>query len=459
MSKFVGDWKFYKRLLWLAVPIMVQNMITNFVGFLDNIMVGQLGTEQMSGVAIVNQFIFVFNLFVFGGISGAGIFGAQFYGSKDYKGVRDTFRFKVITGIVITVLTYIVFWVFGQNLIQLFLTSSTAEASKATFEYGMSYLMVILVEIIPFVVVQIYASTLRETGETVVPMVAGIVAVFVNLILNYILIFGKFGAPDWGVAGAAVATVISRIVECVIVVAWTHVHARKNLFIVGAYRTLRVPMSLAKKILVKGSPLMLNEILWSAGMTTINQCFSVRGLSVVAAMNITSTIGNLFNVVFIAMGSCVAIMVGQHLGANEFDKAKETAAKVITFSVFITVLTSIVLYITSGFFPGLYNTSGEIRDLAKILIQINAIVMPVQAFLHATYFTIRSGGRTGITFLFDSGYTWCLAIPFTYCIVHFTGLDITIVYAMYCSLEIIKAAVGFILLKKGIWVRNIVETV
>ena len=459
MSKFIGDRKFYKRLLWLAVPIMVQNMITNFVGFLDNIMVGQLGTEQMSGVAIVNQFIFVFNLFVFGGISGAGIFGAQFYGNKDYKGVRDTFRFKLITGIVITALSYIVFLGFGQQLIRLFLTASTAEASKATFEYGMSYLMVILVEIIPFVIVQIYASTLRETGETVVPMVAGIVAVFVNLILNYILIFGNFGAPEWGVAGAAVATVISRIVECAIVVAWTHIHARQNLFIVGVYRTLRVPVSLAKKILIKGSPLMLNEILWSAGMTTINQCLSVRGLSVVAAMNITSTIGNLFNVVFIAMGSCVSIMVGQHLGANEFKEAKETATKVITFSVVITILTSIVLYLTSGLFPGLYNTSGEIRKLARTLIQINAIAMPMHAFLHATYFTIRSGGRTWITFLFDSAYTWVVAIPFTYCIIHFTDLPIVIVYAMYCSIDLIKLTVGAILLKKGIWVRNIVETV
>lgn len=459
MSKLIGNKAFYKKLLWLAVPIMVQNMITNFVGFLDNIMVGQLGTEQMSGVAIVNQFIFVFNLFVFGGLSGAGIFGAQFYGSSDHEGVRDTFRFKLITGITITVLTYLVFLCFGQDMIHLFLTSSSAEDAEITFRYGISYMNVILLEIIPFVVVQIYASTLRETGETVVPMVAGIVAVFVNLTLNYILIFGKLGAPQLGVAGAAIATVLSRVVECIIVVTWTHVHSAQNQFIIGAYRTLRVPASLAKKILVKGSPLMLNEIFWSAGMTMINQCFSVRGLSVVAAMNITSTIANLFNVVFIAMGSCVSIMVGQHLGANEFDEAKETAGKVIAFSVAVTICTSFILFLTSALFPGLYNTSSEIREMAGILIKINAVAMPLQAFLHAAYFTIRSGGRTGITLLFDSAYTWVIAIPFTYCIIHFTSLNILVVYAMYCSLDMIKATVGAILLKKGIWVRNIVENI
>lgn len=458
MSRFIGDRTFYRKLLWLAIPVMVQNAITNFVGFLDNIMVGQLGTEQMSGVAIVNQFVFVFNLFVFGGLSGAGIFGAQFYGSGDNKGVRDTFRFKMITGIVIGILTFIVFLGFGQNLIQLFLTSSDAADAKATFHYGMSYLMVIVVEILPFIVVQIYASTLRETGETVVPMMAGIAAVFINLILNYILIFGNFGAPKLGVAGAAVATVISRIVECGIVVGWTHIHSRRNLFIVGAYRTLRVPISLTKRILVKGTPLMLNEVLWAGGVAMVNQCFSVRGLSVVAAMNITSTISNLFNVIFISMGSCVAILVGQHLGANEFDKARETATKVIAFSVFVTVLTSTVLFLAARLFPEMYNTTKEIRSLAAIMIRINALIMPIQAFLNATYFTIRSGGRTWITFMFDSAYSWCIAIPFAYCIIHFTVFSIVIVYAMYCCLDILKAIVGFILLKKGIWVRNIVES-
>ncbi|HBI60782.1 MAG TPA: MATE family efflux transporter, partial [Lachnospiraceae bacterium] len=375
--------------------------------------------------------------------------GAQFYGSRDYKGIRDTFRFKVITGIVISALTFLVLLGFGQNLIQLFLTSSDGSDSAATFAYGLSYLHIIVLEIIPFVIVQIYASTLRETGETVVPMAAGIAAVFINLVLNYILIFGKFGAPKLGVAGAAIATVISRVAECGIVAGWTHFHTQKNPFIIGVYRTLKVPAALTKKILAKGTPLMLNEVLWAGGMAMINQCFSVRGLSVVAALNITSTIANLFNVIFIAMGSCVAILVGQHLGANEFQEAKDTAAKVISFSVFVTVLTSTVLYLMSGFFPQLYNTSQAIRILAGKMICVNAIVMPLQAFLHASYFTIRSGGRTWITFMFDSGYTWCVAIPFAYCIVHFTSLEILPVYAMYCSLDIIKAFVGFILLKEG----------
>ncbi len=456
MSHLIGTRQFYKRLLLLAVPIMIQNAITNFVGFLDNIMVGQLGTEPMSGVAIVNQLIFVFNLLVFGGLSGAGIFGAQFYGHGDHKGLRDTFRFKILFGMIIAVVAFVILITCGESLIRLYLTSGEEGNLQQTFQYGKEYLMVILLEIIPFVIVQIYASTLRETGQTILPMVAGIVAVFVNLAGNYVLIFGKFGAPRMGVAGAAAATVLARIVECAIVVIWTHHKREQNQFVNGVYRSLRVPRRLALDIVKKGSPLLVNEALWSAGIALVNQCFSVRGFTVVAATNISSTIGNLFNVVFIAMGSAVAIMVGQQLGAGEFERAKDTAAKVIAFSVFCTVITSLLMILLSGVFPGLYNTTGEVRDMAGAMIRITAYLMPMQAFLHAAYFTIRSGGRTVITFLFDSGFSWCVAIPFIYCIVHFTGLPVLVIYTLYYSLDFIKAAVGFILFRKGIWIQNIV---
>ena len=457
MKQLIGTKQFYKRLLYLAVPIMVQNAITNFVGFLDNIMVGQLGTEQMSGVAIVNQFVFVFSLCIFGGISGAGIFGAQFYGSGDDEGVRDTFRFKVIIGILIAIGTFVVFLTGGDALIRLYLTSQSGGDTALTFSYGKEYLGIILLEIIPFIVVQIYASTLKETGETFVPMLAGIVAVFVNLIFNYILIFGKFGAPALGVTGAAIATVMSRIVEFFIVVSWTHRHKEKNCFIEGVYRTLKIPVSLAGKIVRRGTPLLVNEVLWAGGVAVANQCFSVRGLDVVAGMNIATTIANLFNVIFIAMGTAVAIMVGQELGANNFEKAKDTAGKVIAFSVFCTVVTSIFMVLLGGLFPKLYNTTEEIRHMATSMIRITACLMPLQAFLHATYFTIRSGGKTIITFLFDSGYSWCVAIPFAYLMIHYTGLGILIVYTLYYLLDMIKATVGYILLKKGVWLNNIVN--
>ena len=214
LKRYIGDRRFYRSVMAVAVPIMIQNFITNFVGMLDNIMVGQVGTAEMSGVAIVNQILFVFYLCLFGAASGAGIFTAQFFGNSDHEGVRHTFRYKILAGVVITAVGTAIFLLFGSNLISFFLKGE-GEAGEAEryLSFGREYMGIMLVGLLPFAVTSAYTSTLRECGQTVVPMVAGIVAVLVNLLLNWVLIFGNLGAPALGISGAAIATVISRFAE------------------------------------------------------------------------------------------------------------------------------------------------------------------------------------------------------------------------------------------------------
>ena len=296
MSKFIGNKAFYKMVLLIAVPIMIQNGITNFVSLLDNIMIGQIGTEQMSGAAIVNQLIFVYNLCMFGGVSGAGIFTAQYFGQGSYEGVRQTMRFKFWMAVAVTGLTVMILLGGGTFLISSYLKGDGSAAdAAATLLYGKQYLHIMLLGLPAFAVVQIYASTLRECGQTVLPMKAGIVAVFVNLIFNYLLIYGKCGLPELGVRGAAIATVLSRYVEMVIVTWQVHKKADIYPFMEGLYHTMKIPKDLAWKIILKGSPLLLNETLWAAGMAMLTQCYSVRGLNVVAGLNVSSTINNVFN--------------------------------------------------------------------------------------------------------------------------------------------------------------------
>lgn len=458
MKRLIGNKDFYKMVLLVAVPIMIQNGITNFVGLLDNVMVGQVGTEQMSGVAIVNQLIFVYSLCIFGGLSGAGIFGAQFYGQDNQAGVRDTFRFKIWIGIIITVIGFIILGLLGDFLIQSYLSGEANQENVAiALNYGKQYLWIMMIGIIPFCVVQIYSSTLRETGETVLPMTAGIIAVAINLILNYILIFGKLGLPVLGVAGAAIATVVSRFVECAIVVIWTHTHKEKNIYVMGLYKSLRVPSWLTRKIMVKGMPLLVNEAFWAAGMAMLLQCYSVRGLNVVAGMNISNTIANVFNIVFIALGSSVAIIVGQLLGAGKMEEAKDTDTKMIAFSVAICVLIGIVMAVIAPFFPRMYNTSDEVRNLAEWFIIVAAIFMPQQAFMHAAYFTLRSGGKTIVTFFFDSVFVWVVSIPLAFVLCRYTSMNIVLIYFCCQGIDIIKCVIGFVLVKKGIWLQNIIS--
>ncbi|MDO4519542.1 MAG: MATE family efflux transporter [Eubacteriales bacterium] len=457
-KKFFGDRKFYIMVLTIAIPIMVQNGVTNFVNMLDNIMIGAVGTEQMSGAAIVNQLLFVYNLCIFGGVSGAGIFTAQYFGQKDHEGIRQTFRYKIWMGIILTVIAFVLFGFVGNNMISAYLKGGGTEVdAAATLLYGRRYMLIMVLGLPAFMMEQVYASTLRECGHTLTPMKAGIVAVFVNLVLNYILIFGKLGFPALGVAGAAIATVISRYIEFFIVLIWTHKHTEINTFAIGLYQTLKVPSNMTKKFTFKGTPLLLNETFWAAGIAVLAQCYSIRGLNVVAALNISNTINNVFNIVFIALGDSVAIVVGQLLGAGKMKEARETDTKMITFSIICCSIVAFVMLLLASVFPNFYNTNAEAKEIAKYLIMINALFMPNNAFLHACYFTIRSGGKTGITFLFDSGFIWIVSVLLAFTLGHYTSLGILWIYACVQLADGIKSIIGFILVKKGIWLNNIVS--
>ncbi len=457
-KRYIGDKAFYRMTLAIAVPIMIQNGISNFVSMLDNIMVGNVSTEQMSGVSIVNQLIFVFNLMIFGAVSGAGIFGAQFYGSGDHKGVRDTFRFKLLSCGLLTALGIGIFLGFGDELIRQYLQGEgDITQIEACFGYAKQYLLVMLVGFIPFYVSQCYASTLRETGETILPMVAGIVAVGVNFVFNLLLIFGLLGFPAMGAAGAAIATVISRFVEAAIVIIATHKNKVKYSFIVGAYKSLRVPGQLVKGILQKGVPLLLNETLWAGGMAVLNQCYSVRGFDVVSAVNISSTISNVFNVSFIAMGSAIGIIIGQMLGAGKTEEAVDADRKLIAFSIVSCLLFAAVLFVLAPFFPLIYKEVGaNSHTMASSFMRIAACCMPIGAYANAAYFTLRSGGKTFITILFDSCYVWLLVVPLAFVLSRFTSLPIVPLFFCCQFIEIGKCVIGAIMIKSGIWINKIV---
>ena len=459
MNKLIGSWSFYKKTLMIAVPIMIQNLITNFVALIDNIMVGQVGTEQMTGVAIINQLLFVFNLAVFGAVSGSGIFSAQFFGKGDREGVRHTMRFKLITAICICIIGVAVFIFFDDSLINMYLKGEAAGLDVAkTFQSAKAYLAIMLVGLVPFALENVYSGTLREGGIATVPMYAGIVAVVTNTVLNALLIFGLGPFPIMGVKGAATATVISRFIQSGIVVFWTHWNRNSLVYPKSLYRSLYVPKDLIKRISIKGLiPLTANECLWSLGIATLAACYSVRGVDVVAGQNISSTVVNLFNVLFIAFGSGVSVVIGQLLGANELEEARDAAPKLITFSVLLCVVVGSVMAIFAPLFPLMYKTTDAVRHLATAFIIISAIWMPAHGMLHATYFTLRSGGKTIITFFFDCGFSWCVSVPLAYCLATFTSLNIITIYFIVQSAELIKCVIGAILIKKGVWLSNIVK--
>ena len=458
IKKFVGDKAFYKMTLTVAVPIMIQNFITNFVSMLDNLMVGSLGTEQMSGVSIVNQLIFVFGLAIFGALSGAGIFTAQFYGKNDNDGIRFTLRYKLIVSVLIFLVALGVFLLFDDNLISLYLHESDSSGDiPLTLSYAKDYLKVILWGLLPFCIAQIFSSTLRETGETVAPMVAGFIAVLTNCAFNWILIFGKLGAPALGIVGAAIATVISRYVECVIILIYVVRKKYKFQYFKGAFRSFSMPKKVFKDITFKGMPLLFNEFFWSLGMSLLSMAYSLYGISVVAGCSISSTVMNLANIAFISLGSSIGIIIGKQLGADKFKEAVDTDRKLIAFSAFLSAIIGIVVFLIGDKIPLLYNTTEETKELAGYFIKVCALFIPVHSFANATYFTIRSGGKTLITFLMDSVFIMCVSVPIAFSLYYAFNLPIWQTFVIVQCIDIIKVIVGIILVKKKVWLNNIVS--
>lgn len=458
-EKYIGDRHFYKSVLIMVIPMILQNLVTNFVSLIDNIMVGQIGTEQMNGVSIVNQYIFVFNITVFGAVAGPSIFGAQFFGKGDHEGQKHTVRFRLLTVTTIIAIGTALFYFFAEPLISLFISpDDPVEKADATLEYGKEYMMYMLLGLVPFGIGQAYSSVVRECGETKIPMIASFSAVGVNIFLDYALIFGKFGFAEMGVKGAAIATVISKIIEALVVIVWTHTHPKKNKYIVGIFKGFHIPSELVRKMLIKGLPLLFNEFLWAAGMSIIAQCYSVRGLDVVAARNISSTMTNLFGAIYIQLGACIGIIVGAKLGANKLKEARSTDNKLLFFSVAVTVIVAAAVIPFAEIFPKLYNTEESIRDLASYMIIIQALAMPLWSYTNACYFTLRSGGKTGVTFLFDFGYTFLLMIPLAFVLSYFTDMNIRLLWAVVTFSEIIKVIIGYFMVKSDVWINNIVNT-
>ena len=318
------------------------------------------------------------------------------------------------------------------------------------------YTEIMFIGVVPYALSQCYGSTLRETGRPKVPMYAGLLAVILNLSLNYLLIFGHLGFPRLGTNGAAIATVISRFAELFYVAFGAH-KGNKSEFIKGVFKSLYVPLSLAKKMVFKGAPLLLNEFLWSTGIAFVNQCYSMRGLSVVAADNIVLAFFNVFSVVFFAVGIAIGIIEGQILGAGDTEKAMDTAVKMRAFSVFMAIIVGAVFAACSGLIPKMYNTTDDVRYLAKIMIIITAFFMPIDAFAQSSYFTLRSGGKVLTTIVFDSLFVWVVSVPFAFAISRYTDMPILPFYALSLSLNILKCVLGYFYVKKGSWIKNLVS--
>lgn len=458
MMKLFNDKAFYKNLFVIVLPIIIQNAVTSFVNLIDNIMVGQIGTEAMSAVSVCNQLNNVYMFLIFGAFSAVGIFACQFKGKEDNEGILNCFRLKNYLAVFMFSLVLVAVLVFGRPILRLFFNNpnNTAELSERMIELSLTYFRYMLPGLLFFTFSICINTTLRELGNTFTAMMATVVAIIVNVSLNYVLIFGHFGFPALGVSGAAVATSIARAAEVAILVLFIFRNS-EFCYLTTVFSKFSVPLNLCKDIALKGGPLLMNEVFYSFGEAGLSQCYSKMGVDALAAMNINLTVANFFSVACFAMGTATSIVLGQLLGKGELNKAKPTAMKLLYTNIFISVIFGACLFVLAPYFPRIYNTSIDNQLLATDLLRIYAVHLPLLGIYHTSYFIIRSGGKTMITFWFDGFYTCFILFGTALLVTTFTSLDIFWLYVVVNAVDLIKTVAGFVLVKSGFWIQNIVS--
>jgi putative MATE family efflux protein len=449
MKSLIGDKKFYQRLIAITVPIILQQLITSSVQLVDNIMVGQLAEIQSNAVFVVNQIYFVLMLITFGVMSGAGIYSAQYYGAKDFDKLKQTFRFKLNAGIVVGLLSFLVF-----TFLQRFLISNFTDES-VTIGLGMSYMNTIRWAIIPFILSIAISSTFREIGIVKPLLYISIVAIFTNTVLNYILIFGHLGFDAMGTDGAAIATLIARCVEFLLMVGF--LMKRGIVFKTKLIDLFKINKKVLIAIVAVGAPLTLNEFLWSMGQTMFVKAYSERGTNALGAMYITNSVSQLVFVTFGAWATGIAVMVGNTLGENRLDIAKDNAKKLIFTAFAFSIFTGVILFGLSYFIVDIFQFEDITKSWASFNIRVNALFIPLYSLNVAIYFTLRSGGDMRSTVMMDSGFMWVVSVPVALSLAYFTTLPITLMFLLVQSLEIPKSIFGLYRYKKEYWLKNLAK--
>ena len=417
-------------------------------------------SENASALLYMSVFFclfFIFTLCLYGGAAGAGIFTTQYYGCGDNEGIRHSFRFKLIACFVVALIGCSIFFFGGEFLISQYLQGEGDPALAAeTLRYCKEYVLIMLIGMLPFALTNAYAGTLRECGHPMVPMIAGFSAMAVNLVGNYILIFGHLGMPAMGVAGAALATVISRYVEFLIVAIWMHIHKKECPYAAGLYKSLYIPKKLLKSISSRGILIIVNEGGFALGLAMLNQSYSYCGLDVVPALSISTTFYNVVAVAFHSLGNTVGTITGQMLGANlPKEEIRRDNSRQIALSVASGVLFAIVSVLFSGAFPSIYNTTDSVRHLAQWMIIISGLAMPIQAYFFPVYFTLRSGGKTISAFAIDCGSLYLLSIPLAFICSRYTNLSVLTIFTLCQAMDIVKCILGYFLIKKDSWLQNL----
>lgn len=445
-----GDKKFYRKVFIIALPIVIQNFITSSLNIVDTIMIGSLGEKEIAAVGIGNQYFFLMNIVMMGLFSGIGIFISQYFGKNDKESIRKLVGMGLFASFIIGGLFTVFALAIPNGIIGLFNTDSNVIA------IGVEYLSTVCLSYIFTAISFNFGIASRCVEKTTVPMIASAIALCINTVLNYSLIFGKFGFSAMGVRGAAIATLIARIIECIIIIAY--LYYTKNI-IAGSFKEFKsFEFSFVKKVWITVMPVLLNEACWGFGSIMYNIIYGRIGTSAIAAVQIATTVTNLFLVVIFGIASASLVIVGKEVGKNKVEKAIEYGKNSLNLGCIIGILLSILIILLAGKIVDIYNISNEVKEWTKAILYVTSIVMVVRVYnIIAIVGVLRGGGDAKVSFYIEASTMWFIGVPAALIGAFLLGLPVYMVYALCGLEEIVKMILCVKRIRGRKWINSLVE--
>lgn len=447
-----SDSKFYKILFTIALPIVIQNLIASSVNMVDTVMIGRVGEVEIASVGIANQLFFFFTILIMGFYSGAGIFISQFWGNKDEKNIKKMLGLSLLVGVICTIVFTIFALAFPEKVIKIF------DKDSNVVRLGSDYLRIVGISYIFTAITLAFSSGLRCIGKTLLPMLVSISALLINASLNYILIFGHFGAPEMGVSGAALATLIARVVETVILI--IYIYMGKGTLAASFKEMLGFDKAFIVKSFKTIIPVVLNEICWGLGAVVYSVAYGRIGTQAIASVQITSTISNLYMVLVFGIANAAAVMVGNLIGAGEEEKGKEYAYRLSALGAITGVFIAITIVVTAEGMLNMFKVSDTVIHDSLMILYITAVIMIMRVLnIILIVGVLRGGGDAQYSLKLEAFTMWAIGVPLSFIGAVFLKLPVYWVVALLTTEEIVKCFFAVKRLISNNWINRVIHDI
>ncbi len=445
---------FYMTMLSIAVPVTLQNLISSSLNMIDIFMITKLGDANIAAVGQANQVFFLFAIILFGISSGSAIFIAQFWGKRDRKSIKSVLGIAIFSGLIISAVFTLVSLLIPQVIMKILINDPEVIA------LGSKYLRIVCLSYVFTSITFAFSGACRSVRQASLPLFVSIVSIGINTVLNYVLIFGKFGLPMLGIEGAATATLIARVIECVLLVAIIYKGKGENVLRAKWSELTDITMKFVKNFFKTASPVIMNEAMWSLGMVMYSIAYASLGKEATAAVQIAITIQNIFMVFAFGLAGACATMIGNKIGEGDEEEGIRYAKKFAIIGIIIGIVLAVILYFSSPLILKLFSSNPELFETSKSILKTLAFFIPFKLFTAVVIVGIlRGGGDTKYSMLLEIGCVWMVGVPLAFIGALVFKLPVYYVVALAYSEEIVKSILSIPRIVSKKWVRNIVDDI